>query len=240
MKKPRDDPDEMREQAALLELIATMKKHRDDTDEMLERRMVERERRELATGALRLRFPNAAVLEQLAALAGTTRKRFDAVITGVIYKAHEIEALNNVKKIPHKRIAHHAHELIKLLKASDEKHLSYLFFGDQTVSELILILENLAQSARSIGGLTKYSQLRSHMVRERHICIEFLLTHAALAGGRLTLDRHKESGSLFEAVELLKPFLPKEVSSKLSFSTQRRIYEWWLKTNKNWLKKASI
>jgi hypothetical protein len=208
-----------------------MKKPRDD---------LMREQRELATGALRLRLPNAALLEQLAALAGTTRKRFYHVITGVIYKAHEIEAYNNnnLKKIPHKRIARHAHELIKLLKASDEKHLSYLLFGDQTVRELILILENLAQSAQGIGGLTKFSQLRSSMVTARHSCIEFLLTHAALAGGRLTLDRHKESGPLFEAVELLKPFLPKEVSSKLSFSTQRRIYEAWLKTNKNWLKKA--
>jgi hypothetical protein len=218
-----------------------MKKPRDDFDEWeQERRMVERQRRELATGALRLRLPNAALLEQLAALAGTTRKRFDAVITGVIYKAHEIEAYDNVKKIPHKRVARHAHELVSLLKASDEKHLSYLLFGDETVSELILILENLAQSAQGIGGVTKYSQLRSSMVSMRHDCIEFLLTYAALAGGRLTLDRHKESGSLFEAVELLKPFLPKEVSSKLSFSTQRRIYEAWLKTNKNWLKKVSF
>jgi hypothetical protein len=218
-----------------------MKKPRDDSDDEMreqERRMVERVQREWATGALRLRLPNAALLEQLAVLAGTTRKRFDAVITGVIYKAHEIEAYNNVKKIPHKRIAHHAHELIKLLKASDEKHLSYLLFGDQTVSELILIPEDLAQSAQGIGGVTKYSQLRSSMVMARHTCIEFLLTYAALWGSGLTLDRHKESGSLFEAVELLKPFLPKEVSSKLSFSTQRRIYEAWLKTNKHLLKKA--
>jgi hypothetical protein len=164
MKKPRDDPDEMWDQA--------------------ERRMVERERRELATGALRLRFPNAALLEQLAALAGTTRKRFDAVITGVIYKAHEIEAYNNVKKIPHKRIAHHARELIKLLKASDEKHLSYLLFGDQTVRELILILEDLAQSAQGIGGVTKYPHLRSSMVTHRHECVEYLLTYAAWARRR--------------------------------------------------------
>jgi hypothetical protein len=67
-----------------------------------------------------------------------------------------------------------------------------------------------------------------------------LLTCAAQAGGGLTLDRRKEGGSLFEAIELLRPVLPKEIVGKLSFSTQRRIYEAWLKNNKNSRKKQAF
>ena len=201
--------------------------------ELLERRFEERRRRERTTNALQLKFPDAGLMERLAALAGTTRDKFDEVIKYLIESEHELEAIA-ANDIPHRQIASHARELVELLKTSNRKHLSYLLSGRNTVAELIEIVEDLAKDAQFIGGLRmKKLRLGRFIDDQRRNFVEELLSEAINAGGRLTLNRSKESGSLFKVIKLLKPFLPKEISRKLSFSTQRRIYDAWLKKEKN-------
>jgi hypothetical protein len=76
-------------------------------------------------------------------------------------------------------------------------------------------------------------RLREGMTLEAAGFVERLLHAAQSAGGRLTLSRRNESGSLIDAIKLLAPYLPAETATKLSFATVRRIREAWLKKQEN-------
>ena len=188
-------------------------------------------------------YPNVFnLLDRLATLAAPLhRAQFDVAILDAAVAAHDTEAITNARKIPHKKIAHHARELVKLLRESNGKHL-YYFAADALIEvpTLTIIIERLARGARKAADAAKTPRLGRFADSERHSFVYKLLTCAAQAGGGLTLDRRKEGGSLFEAIELLRPVLPKEIVGKLSFSTQRRIYEAWLKNNKNSRKKQAF
>jgi hypothetical protein len=198
----------------------------------IEAELLERQRRELKTDALKLTFPDDALLERLAALADAPRERFAWVIRDSIICAHGTEALSNSKKIPHKKIAHHARELAKLIRTSDGKHLSYLTSSALTIAELLEGIDDLAKCSNSIGASIKSGLNTGAVNLGRHRFVTHLLIWTHMAGGRLTLNRREEGGSLFEVVKLLKPFLPNEISSKLSFSTLRRTYDPWVKSER--------
>jgi hypothetical protein len=104
-------------------------------------------------------------------------------------------------------------------------------------SDTIRGITGLARGARRAKLLAKAPRQGKWPVKIREAYVEGILDAAAAAGGRLTLNRRKEGGSLVDALSLLDPYLPKEgvllpLSKEWSFSTLRRIYDPWSVRNK--------
>ena len=128
-----------------------------------------------------------------------------------------------------KEIAYHADELAQHLKASSKKKLFAVVSSDT-----IRGITGLARGARRAKLLAKAPRQGKWPVKIHKAYVEGILDAAAAAGGRLTLNRRNESGSLVDALRLLDPYLPKEgvllpLSKEWSFSTLRRIYDPWLR-----------
>ena len=146
---------------------------------------------------------------------------------------HEYGNILNASKIKRlKEIDHHAHELAQHLKATDKKKLFAIVSSDT-----IKGITGLARGARRANQLAKTPRHGKWPVKIRKAYVEGILDAAAAAGGRLTLNRRKEGGSLVDALSLLDPYLPKEgvllpLSKEWSFSTLRRIYDPWSVRNK--------
>jgi hypothetical protein len=187
-------------------------------------------------------IPSGDVLKKLAMLAGiahvppkeggTPNAGFNARIIGHVLMAHTVAGISSVKKMaPHKNGAHHARELVKYLKA-DGKRLSFFLLRFETVDDHIESIDSLAREAQIVARLAKATRRGGSMTLMRKYFVEGLLNIAVDAGGRLTLSRAKEGGSLFDAIKLLEAYLPKDISGKLSFSSLRRIYDPWLVAQK--------
>jgi hypothetical protein len=193
-------------------------------------------------------IPSVEVLEKLAILAaiahvppkkgGTPNAGFNARIIGHVLMAHTVAGISSVKKMAaHKNGAHHARELVKYLK-TDGKRLSFFLLRFETVDDYIESIDSLAQEAQIVARLAKATRPGGAMTLTRKYFVEGLLNIVVGAGGRLTLSRAKESGSLFD-IKLLEAHLPKDISGKLSFSTLRRVYDPWLRAARRkypWLK----
>jgi hypothetical protein len=165
-------------------------------------------------------------------LWGPHRKfAFDVVNT--IRKVHALGHILNASRIKrYKKIAHHAEELVRHLKATDERRLFALASTDT-----VEVIARLGRGARRAGLLANAPRQGKWLIRIREEYVEGLLDAAAMAGGRLTLDRRQEGGSLVDALRLLNPYLPQEgvlqpLSEERSFSTLRRIYDPWSARNK--------
>jgi hypothetical protein len=57
------------------------------------------------------------------------------------------------------------------------------------------------------------------------------------AGGKLTLNARTERGTLIDAIELLRPHLPQEISKMPSFSTLKSLRRAWVKSREEKSKK---
>jgi hypothetical protein len=182
------------------------------------------------------------VLTELAKLAaippglwGAHKFAFD--VMNSVRMVHDYGNIVNASTLKrHKEIAYHARELVKHLKASDQKKLFAIVSSDT-----IIAIAGLARGAERAGRLAKSERQGKWPIKVRKSYVEGLLDAAASAGGRLTLNRRKESGSLVDALRLLNPYLPQEgllarLSEERSFSTLRRIYDPWCKRNEPWLK----
>jgi hypothetical protein len=180
------------------------------------------------------------VLNELAELAippgiGLWRphKMFVSDVLKCIRMVHDYGNILDASKLKRlKEIAHHADQLAKHLKASPEKKLFAVVSSDT-----IRGITGLARGARRAKQLAKAPRQGKWPVTLRKAYVEGILDAAAAAGGRLTLNRRKEGGSLVEALSLLDPYLPKEgvllpLSKQWSFSTLRRIYDPWRARNK--------
>ena len=147
-----------------------------------------------------------------------------------IRMVHDYGNILNASKIKRlKEIDHHAHELAQHLKASDKKKLFAIVSSDT-----IRGVSGLARAARRAKQLAKAPRQGKWPVTLRKAYVEGILDAASAAGGRLTLNRRNEGGSLVEALSLLNPYLPREgvlrpLSKAWSFSTLRRIYDPWLR-----------
>jgi hypothetical protein len=147
-----------------------------------------------------------------------------------IRMVHDYGNILNASKIKRlKEIAYHSHQLAQHLKASDKKKLFAIVSSDT-----IQGITGLARGARRANQLAKAPRQGKWPVKIRRAYVEGILDAAAAAGGRLTLNRRNERGSLLEALSLLNPFLPEEgvlrpLSKEWSFSTLRRIYDPWLR-----------
>ncbi len=181
------------------------------------------------------------VLNELAKLAAIPpgiglwrpHERFVFDVLKCIRMVHDYGNILNASKIKRlKEIAYHADELAQHLKASDKKKLFAIVSSDT-----IQGITGLARGARRARLLAKAPRRGKWPVTLRKAYVEGILDAAAAAGGRLTLNRRNEGGSLVEALSLLNPYLPKEgalgpLSREWSFSTLRRIYDPWLARNK--------
>jgi hypothetical protein len=178
------------------------------------------------------------VLNELAKLAAIPpgiglwgpHKKFAFDVLKCIRIVHDYGNILNASKIKRlKEIAYHADELAQHLKASDKKKLFAVISSDT-----IRGITGLARGAQRAKKLTKAPRRGKWPVKIRKAYVEGILDAAAAAGGRLTLNRRNEGGSLVEALSLLNHYLPKEgvlgpLSKEWSFSTLRRIYDPWLR-----------
>jgi hypothetical protein len=157
-------------------------------------------------------------------------KKFASDVLKCIRMVHDYGNIFDASKLKRlKKIAYHADELAQHLKASDENKL-FAVVSSNTIQGIT----GLARGARRASRLAKAPRQGKWPVKIRKAYVEGILDAAAAAGGRLTLNRRNEGGSLVEALSLLNPFLPEEgvlrpLSKAWSFSTLRRIYDPWLR-----------
>ena len=181
------------------------------------------------------------VLNELAELAAIPpgiglwqpHEQFVFNVLKCIRMVHDYRNILDASKLKRlKEIAYHADELAQHLKASPKKKLFAVVSSDT-----IRGITGLARGARRAKLLAKAPRQGKWPVKIRKAYVEGILDAAAAAGGRLTLNRRKEGGSLVDALSLLDPYLPKEgvllpLSKEWSFSTLRRIYDPWSVRNK--------
>jgi hypothetical protein len=60
------------------------------------------------------------------------------------------------------------------------------------------------------------------------------------ADGNLKLNPRTERGTLVDAIKLLRPYLPEEISKPPSFSTLKRLRKAWVQNREKKFKKTSI
>jgi hypothetical protein len=160
-------------------------------------------------------------------------KKFAFDVVNAVRKVHELGHILNASKIRrYKEIAFHAEELLRHLKATDERSLFALASADT-----IQVIAHLGRGARRARFLANAPRQGKWLINIREDYVEGLLDAAAMAGGCLTLNRRQEGGSLVDALRLLNPYLPQEgvlqrLSEEWSFSTLRRIYDPWTARNK--------
>lgn len=173
-------------------------------------------------------------------------KFYSEVITGLLWFQYTAAIKDALETTAHKKIAFHAGELIKYLKASNEKDLSYHLLLHDADADYVKLLDCLARAAESVGEV-KVTRPHRWMITNWRVFVERLLDAAASAGGRFTINRTKEGGTLVDALQLLRPYLPKG-SMGMALITLRRIYDpWrekapqkypWLKNSKNGARKS--
>jgi hypothetical protein len=161
----------------------------------------------------------------------TAADEFNFKIGAAIYVAHFCIALSNPKKLTaRKQIASCAQELANTLRtlSQDEKDVLVHFLPHRpraTFDDFVAATRELADEARHICSLA--GRPTSHLKRAaRRSFVNNLLD---AADGKLTLNARKERGTLVEAVELLLPYLPQEISKMPSFSTLKSLRRAWVK-----------
>jgi len=178
------------------------------TPRSIARLRVSHERLELLLDALRVFSSTDELAEPAARQPPIIPQTFAAKITHLIYEAHRAVAARN-KQPAAKKIDHLAGELIKHLRA----------FNDPENDEIFLRMAAL----RSRTGAVSRTKVRQQLGWVRRNFVEGLRWAVGEAGGRLTLNRRKEGGTLVDAIVLLRPYLPEELKAGMSFATLRRI-----------------
>jgi hypothetical protein len=172
----------------------------------------------------------------------TAAEEFDSKIGVAIYVAHLCIALSNPKKLTaRKRIASRAQELANTLRAlrQDEKDILVHFLPHRRQAmfdDFVTATRELADEARLICRLA--GRPSGWLTREaRHRFVNSLLD---AADGNLKLNPRTERGTLVDAIKLLRPYLPEEISKPPSFSTLKRLRKAWVQNREKKFKKTSI
>lgn len=186
---------------------------------------------------------NGGALDDLISPPTTKTDQFDSKIKAAVWVTHVAIALSSPKKLTaRKQIARCARELADTLQAlrRDDKEILLHFLPHRrasTFEDFITATRDLADEARDICSLAGRSSSRSRRVTQR--CFVNHLLDAA--DGKLTLNARSERGTLVDAVELLLPYLPQEISKKPpSFSTLKRLRDAWVQNRKKESKNPSI
>jgi len=170
----------------------------------------------------------------------TAADRFDSKIETAVYAAHFSIALGSPKKLAaRKQIARCAQELANTLQAlrRDEKEILLHFLPDRrasTFDDFIAATCELADEARDICSLAGRPSgwLRQRAQRS------FVNGLLDAADGKLTPNVRSERGTLVDAIKLLLPYLPQEISKMPSFSTLKRLRNTWVQNRKRKPKRA--
>jgi len=156
--------------------------------------------------------------------AYTLRKNFEIIIRNTVSTAHYAAICNNpATPEAAANISRSARLAITELESSG---LSPWFLASD-----IAAVDDLAKQARFFKFRAKSQAKAAKAFREAFV--SQLLDAADDAGGRLTINRLTERGSLVEVIDLLRPYLPAEFRRGLSVANLRRIRSAWLKSRKN-------
>jgi hypothetical protein len=156
------------------------------------------------------------------ALKTTARERFEVSIRASVWTTHY--ALSDPATL--KAAAKAGPMVRKLIEMPS--HLS-----DWLSSSDIMALTRVAKEIRNFELRKKVKRRGNQAEIIRKGFVNRLLSIAHDAGGKLSLNRRNECGSLVEVLNLLKPYLPAEFQRGLSVPTLRRIKQTWLKKQKN-------
>src|SRR5262249_49254916 len=171
----------------------------------------------------------------------TEADQFDSKIESAVWLAHLSIALSSPKKLTaRKEIARCARALANVLQAlkRDDKEILLHFLPyrrQSTFEDFVTATCELADEARGICSLAGRPLGRSMRQAQR-----FFVNHLLdAADGKLTLNARSERGTLVDAIELLLPYLPEEISKRPpSFSTLKRLRKAWVQNPKRKLKRT--
>src|SRR5262249_2883170 len=174
----------------------------------------------------------------------TAAERFDLRIETAVHVAHLTIAWSSPKKLTaRKQVAHYAQGLANTLRAlrQDEKDLLVHFLPYRrraTFDDFVTATRELADEARQICSLAGRPSGRSRRVTQ-HCFVNHLLDAVNEADGKLTLNARNERGTLVDAIKLLLPYLPEEISKRApSFSTLKRLRDAWVQNRKRKFKNS--
>jgi hypothetical protein len=159
-----------------------------------------------------------------------------------IYVTHFCIALSNPKKLTaRKKIFRCAQELANTLRAlsRDDKEILLHFLShprQSTFEDFVTATRELADKARDICSVAGRPSSRLRRLT-RHSFVNHLLDAVDDAGGKLTLNPTSERGTLIDAIKLLLPYLPQEISKMPSFSTLKNLRGAWVKNREKNSKK---
>jgi hypothetical protein len=168
--------------------------------------------------------------------ATTAADRFNSRVESAVYVAHLTIALSSPKKLTaRKKIARCAQELANTLQAlkRDDKEIlvHFLPHHQSTFEDFVTATRELADTARRICSLAGRPSNRLRQEAQRAF-VRLLLGAADDCGGGLKLNSRSEGGTLVDAIDLLVPYLPREISEKPSFSTLKRLRGAWVQKRK--------
>jgi hypothetical protein len=167
----------------------------------------------------------------------TEADQFDSKIESAIWVAHLTIALSSPKKLTaRKEIARCARALANTLQAlrRDDKEILHHFLPHHrqaTFDDFITATRELADEAHLICSLAGRPSGRLRREAQRFF-VNHLLDAADDARGSLKLNSRSERGTLVDAYELLRPYLPQEISEIPSFSTLKRLRKTWVQNRK--------
>jgi hypothetical protein len=145
----------------------------------------------------------------------TLRKCFEIDVESNVSTAHYLVTCNNAATPKAAaKIGRRARELSEELESSG---LS-LWFPESDVAAINRLIKR-ARDFERYGRITRRAKA-IEVVRKTFV--SHLLDAAADAGGHLGINRRTGRGSLVEAIDLLRPYLPAEFQTKLSIATLRR------------------
>jgi len=180
---------------------------------------------------------HALTLDDLIVPPTTPVEKFDSKIGAAIYGTHLCIALSNSKKLTaRKQIARYAQGLantLRTLRQGERDTLVHFlpYRRQATFDDFVTATRELADEARHICSLAGKPSGRSRRVTQ-HCFVNHLLDAVDEADGKLTLNARTERGTLVDAVKLLLPYLPQEVSKMPSFSTLKRLRAAWVQNRK--------
>jgi hypothetical protein len=161
------------------------------------------------------------LLGQCGVIRTTSRKQFEKRIRTSIELAQDLAARRNAGKLKTAKIGRLARQLKEALETSSPE-LSH--FLELPVDQCIAAVGALAKAAEQIKSLKKPAYRPGEWAGwDRSIFVATLVNAAQAAGGKLGINRRNGRGSLVEAINLLRPYLPAEFQRGLSAGTLRRI-----------------
>ena len=187
----------------------------------------------------------ALTLDDLMVPPTTAAEKFDSKIEAAIYIAHSTISLSSPKKLTaRKEIARCARALANVLQAlkRDDKEILLHFLPyrrQSTFEDFITAARELADEARDICSLAGSSLGRRRRETQRFFVNRLMDAVDEADGKLLTLNPRTERGTLVDAIEMLLPYLPEEISKRPpSFSTLKRLRKAWGQNRKRKLKRT--